>query len=203
MAHPNSLTLNNTTSPAVLQLFHPHFDRDFASVVEHFELPLCGPAATTQNLFDSRRPASLAPNGGQLEHGGPFTFGGAVLLQTEVKNHNGTLVASEDRIGNGMLGATEDANMNGVLDAGEDINGNGVLDTNTDTNTNSVLDCHKLLVVVIELKYGCLEKIHHNVLTISRAGRATLRAKPHRFGRLFPGLRRRTCAKVINTGYLI
>ncbi len=128
----NTLGQDNSNSPATFNLLFQHYDRDFASVIELFDIPLTAPETITRHIIPSRRPASLAPSGGQLENGGPITFGGAVLLDTEDINHNGTL-------------ETEDANGNGILDPLEDgTNGlpaNGRLDIE-DVNNTTTLDSH-------------------------------------------------------------
>ena len=128
-----TLTALNLNSPATTNLHQIHRDRDFASVIELFDIPLHGPDTVTRTLIHSRRPPET-PTGteGQLEQGGPFTFGAAILVQNEDINHNGTP-------------DTEDSNSNGVLDSGEDgANGlpiNGQLD-HEDFNGNSGLDNH-------------------------------------------------------------
>ncbi len=163
LGQENSNVRKNGMGNPEFNLFLPHFDRDFASVIELFDIPLDGPEALTRIMFNSRRPANLVNSAGvgvgQLETGGPFTFGGAVLLQ------------SEDADGNGGLG--EDANNNGVLDAGEDLNGNGVLDLSEDLNNNGILDTGEDFIVV----NGQLD-----VEDINNNGRAD--AHPNHFHRL-------------------
>lgn len=130
---PNTLTLKNSNSPGRFTLFQPHFDRDFASVIELFDIPLEDPDLLTRIMVNSRRPPNLVDSSGagigQLENGGPFTFGAAVLMQ------------SEDRDSDDVMDASEDANSNGILDMGEDTNTNGRLDFE-DFNKNGKLDAH-------------------------------------------------------------
>jgi hypothetical protein len=158
--HLNSIGRKNPSSPASTNLHQIHFDRDFASVTELFNIPLRSPVALTRIVRDMRRPAET-PAGtppdqqGQLERGGfagPFTFGAALMLQSEDVNENG-LLDTEDTNGNGVLDMGEDTNGNGILDTedmngnglldfpgGEDRNGNGILDAGEDLNSNSMLD---------------------------------------------------------------
>lgn len=131
----STLTLKNSNSPATFNLFQPHFDRDFASVIELFDAPLEGPERLTRILVDSRRPPNRVDSSGmtgvgQLETRGPFTFGAAVLMQSEDRNFDDTLLpASDDANNNGFQdGAETDTNGNGFFDFGEDFNKNGVLD---------------------------------------------------------------------------
>ncbi len=144
--HKNSIGQTNTISPASTLLFQPVFDRDFASVIELFQISLHGPGAVTRIQVDSRRPpetpkGTVAAQQGQLEKGGPFTFGAAVLMRSEDQDENGVLLASEDTNNNGIQDAGEmDTNGNGVFDFGEDYNGNGQLDYTEDDNGNGVLD---------------------------------------------------------------
>lgn len=135
--HLNSIGQNNATPVIAFPLHLSHFDRDYASVVELFNVPLYGPGASTRNdsVFAKLVPFYEPPSTsqGQLERGGgPYTFGAAVLTTTEDINHNTTL-------------ETEDANGNGILDAGEDgsngLPGNGQLDVE-DVNGNGMLDSH-------------------------------------------------------------
>ena len=144
--HLNSIGQVNSMSPTNTSLFQPIFDRDFASAIELFEISLSGPGAVTRVQAASRRPPET-PKGtavaqqGQLEKGGPFTFGAAVLMRSEDQNEDGVLLASEDTNNNGIQDAGEmDTNGNGVFDFGEDYNGNGVLDFTEDDNGNGVLD---------------------------------------------------------------
>ena len=141
--HLNSIGQTNTGFGATTNLHQIHFDRDFASIVELFNVPLHGPAAVTRMQRNSRRPPESpvgVPVGpfpaldqrGQLELGGPFTFGAAVLIQSEDRNEDGMLALSEDSDGDGVLDPGEDGTngnpMDGLLQLGEDVNGNGLLD---------------------------------------------------------------------------
>jgi hypothetical protein len=135
LGQENSNVRKNGMGNPEFNLFLPHFDRDFASVIELFDIPLDGPEALSRIMFNSRRPANLVNSAGvgvgQLETGGPFTFGGAVLLQ------------SEDADGDLALTPSEDTNNNGIQDAGElDTNGNGTFDLGEDINNNGLLDAH-------------------------------------------------------------
>lgn len=47
--HVNSIGQTNPTGPATTNLHQIHHDRDFASVVELFNIPLRDPAAVTRN----------------------------------------------------------------------------------------------------------------------------------------------------------
>lgn len=134
--HRNSIGRNNATGATSFSLFQPHFDRDFASVVELFDVPLEGPNLLTRIIPDSRRPPNRVDNSdngiGQLENRGPYTFGAAVLMQSEDRDSDENL-----------LSATDDTNNNGFQDAGEtDTNGNGFFDFGEDFNKNGVLDAH-------------------------------------------------------------
>ena len=139
--HKNTIGQNNSNSPPTFNLFHAHFDRDFASIVELFQIPLRGANGLTRSIVNARRPASLAPTTlpgmdlGQLGNGGNgnpglATFGAAVLLETEDVNHDGALAPSDDTNGNGIQDAGE-TDSNGItgFDFGEDLNKNGVLDS--------------------------------------------------------------------------
>lgn len=146
--HLNSIGRTNPSSPVGTNLHQIHFDRDFASVTELFNIPLRSPVGLTRIVRDMRRPAetpTATPNAqkGQVERGGfagPVTFGAAVLMQSEDANENGVL-DTEDTNGNGVLDMGEDTNGNGILDT-EDMNGNGYLDFpgGEDRNSNGVLD---------------------------------------------------------------
>ncbi|RLT05582.1 MAG: hypothetical protein DWI21_12585, partial [Planctomycetota bacterium] len=151
------------TGPATTNLHQIHHDRDFASVVELFNIPLRDPAAVTRNQRNSRRPPESpvgVPAGpfpaldqrGQLEVGGPFTFGAAVLIQSEDSDENGTLALGEDSNGNGALDPGEDGTngnpMDGVLQFGEDVNGNTVLDVPGTANHAAPNHFHRLLSLV-------------------------------------------------------
>lgn len=161
--HVNSIGQTNPTGPATTNLHQIHHDRDFASVVELFNIPLRDPAAVTRNQRNSRRPPESpvgVPAGpfpaldqrGQLEVGGPFTFGAAVLIQSEDSDENGTLALGEDSNGNGALDPGEDGTngnpMDGVLQFGEDVNGNTVLDVPGTANHAAPNHFHRLLSLV-------------------------------------------------------
>lgn len=133
--HINSIGQENASPTPTYKLPLVHFDRDFASVIELFEVPLFGPGALTRLTNWSRLAPSKAggTQNGQLEFGGPFTFGAAVLLQEEDIDHDSvTPPETEDANGNGLLDLGEDGlnglPINEMLDV-EDINGNGVLDS--------------------------------------------------------------------------
>lgn len=135
-ALPNTLAGLNSNSPAAFNLFESHFDRDFASVIELFQIPLRGPTIHTREVVNARRPSSLEPTTlpgldlGQLGSGGPSTFGGAVLMETEDIDHDGVLTLSDDTNGNGIQdGGETDSNGIPGFDFGEDVNNNGVLDS--------------------------------------------------------------------------
>ena len=161
--HLNSIGQTNPGFPVTTNLHQIHFDRDFASIVELFNIPLQGPAAVTRNQRNSRRPPESpmgVPAGpfpaldqrGQLELGGPFTFGAAVLIQSEDRDEDGMLALSEDSDGDGILDPGEDGTngnpMDGVLQLGEDVNGNGVLDVPGTANHAAPNHFHRLLSLV-------------------------------------------------------
>lgn len=98
--HRNTLTQNNQSSPNPFSLLHTHFDRDFASVIELLDLPLCGPDELTRIVTRSRLPASVVTNSDTYA---PFSFGRALFALTEDRNANGMLEGSEDVNGNGIL----------------------------------------------------------------------------------------------------
>ena len=198
-----SISQNNSNSPTTTKLHQIHFDRDFASVLELFNIPLTGPNETTRVQAIARRapetPAVTPPNRkGQLEYrgfpgedvdgdgrldvdedangngrldftfqraipdaatgeiqfdsysvvGGPFTFGAAVLVQSEDSNEDGLKIDSEDTNGNGILEGGEDTNGNKVLDFGEDFNGNGDLDVPGTASHAAPNHFHRLLSLV-------------------------------------------------------
>ncbi len=158
--HRNTIGQTNALPPgATSNLFQAHFDRDFASVIELFNIPLRGPAAVTRSQFDCRRPPET-PTGsaqkGQLEQvavpanpawGSLFTFGAAVLVESEDADEDGAL-DTEDTNGNGTLDMGEDGNGNGVLDT-EDFNGNGVLDyPGSPMGANPPNHFHRLLAML-------------------------------------------------------
>ncbi len=161
--HLNSIGQTNPGFPVTTNLHQIHFDRDVASIVELFNIPLQGPAAVTRMQRNSRRPPE-SPMGvaagpfpaldqrGQLELGGPFTFGAAVLVQSEDRNEDGMLALSEDSNGNGVLDPGEDGTngnpMDGFLQLGEDVNGNGVLDVPGTANHAAPNHFHRLLSLV-------------------------------------------------------
>ena len=154
--HLNSIGQTNTQSPTSTNLHQIHHDRDYASVVELFNIPLRGPPAVTRIQRDSRRaPETLAgtpvPQQGQLErggYGGPVTFGAAVLMQSEDSDEDGSSTpATEDTNGNGMLDMGEDTNGNGVIDT-EDMNGNGFTDIPGTANHAAPNHFHRLLSLV-------------------------------------------------------
>jgi hypothetical protein len=136
-----TLSAANSTSPPQFghrYVFLPHFDRDYASVVELFHIPLFGPEQVARSapqmwmVPEYLDPASNLERGQLQLPNGPVSFGGAVLLESEDRNHDGNLEASEDANGNGLVDApltSEDTNGNGQLDFGEDLNHNGVLDS--------------------------------------------------------------------------
>ena len=88
----------------------------------------------TNILIDSRRPPNLVDSSGngigQLENGGPFTFGAAVLMQSEDRDGDAALLAASDDTNNNGIqdGAETDTNGYAGFDFGEDINKNGILD---------------------------------------------------------------------------
>jgi len=143
-----TFTLNNSKSPAQFNhrySFLPHFDRDYSSIVELLHIPLFGPGTLTRDAQAMWLPPELDPGGagndlGQVgatidptaankTYSGPLSFGAAVFLQSEDRDHDGMLEASEDANGNGLLDPMEDTNSNGWLDYGDDLNKNGVLDS--------------------------------------------------------------------------
>ena len=133
----STLMLKNSNNPVKFDIFQPHFDRDFPSVIDLFDIPLEGPERSTSVLIDSRRPPNLVDSGGtgigQLENRGPFTFGAAVLMQSEDANGDDDPIPL----------ATDDANNNGFKDGAEiDTNGNGYFDFGEDFNKNGIMDAH-------------------------------------------------------------
>lgn len=156
--HLNSIGQKNPSSPATSPLFQAHFDRDFASVIELFNVPLRGPGALTRILPNMRRPPEVTAaafgsgSRGQLETGGPFTFGAAVLMTGEDTQHDGTFQRGEDANGNGILDGGEDGTngnpMDGNLQYGEDYNGNGQLDYSGGASNVAPNHFHRLLSLV-------------------------------------------------------
>lgn len=153
--YKNTIGQKNEKSPAVFNYFQPHFDRDFASVIELFDIPLGGPVALTSLIADSRRPPSLFDDSGatvipkgQLQiRGGPLTFGAAVLLQSEDRDGDGTLLTtSDDTNNNGFQdGAETDSNGYPGFDFGEDLNRNSSSEPNPDAHPYHF---HRLLSLI-------------------------------------------------------
>jgi hypothetical protein len=94
--HKNTIGQNNSNSPAQFSHFQPHFDRDFASTIDLFPIPLTGPhrLVTTEIVQRGRQSPFTAS---------PVTFGQAVILQTEDQDGDGMVTGSEDLNGNGVV----------------------------------------------------------------------------------------------------
>ena len=87
----NTFGQNNSISGVVYSLWQPHFDRDFASVAELFDLPLYGPSLLTRLLGQN-----IAAQSPLLE---PTSVAGSVILRPDVDHWHRQMTRTTAGIG--------------------------------------------------------------------------------------------------------